>query len=523
MASNKKSHISIASQSHRPIVALSSLTEGLPPLPPIVRYYCDYFDKVFSLKNLDATDEWLLALPNSEKTKVSFQAFDPNTKAVLKSWAAWALTSLAPATVSSYLTNFTSHHKDLSGIFDEFSQGPFATRDFWQHQLSGYNFHASMVSALRSVLIFFCENGISGWNSGHRHFVSTFTYTRQLRRYPQVRDGSSFLSAPEQAAIADYFYTLVDELDNKPSLISNRDLRAACLLYWAFAHGVRPIQLANRDIDDVKIWNTKDEVSVHLRFQFAKQRGRARANSQVRSMKRDWASLMVAYVERRSNFPTSFLTEDERENSLFGLGPTAVRANIARLMFKITGVKRRPYDLRHTAAQRNVDAGMSSLELAEFLMHRSVNTGQVYYECSPTQADRINKALGLSPVYGELASAITSRTIDKRKLLGMPDDCQVGAAPHGFAIAGIGACSIGQSLCTKNPALSCYTCPKFLALADIEIHESVRQVFQKIVWQFVDAEAAETGQPAFTQLRTALEAVDEIISELSAYKQGTRE
>lgn len=183
--------------------------------------------------------------------------------------------------------------------------------------------------------------------------------------------------------------------------------------------------------------------------------------------------MMSIWLDRRKNRPNTI--DLDRPDSLFGIPNVEITQAICKLTKRITGRRRTPTELRHTAAQRQVDAGCSSLELAEFLMHSRVTTGLVYFDFSPTQADRINKALGLSPVYSALSEIIKTRKVDKAKLLGLADDQQIGAAPHGRPIIGIGGCGIGQSHCRKNPGLSCYTCQKFMPLDEREIHEEARR------------------------------------------------
>ena len=303
-----------------------------------------------------------------------------------------------------------------------------------------------------------------------------------------------FLSVGEnicQSGRVHHTSQLRSKVKSTPEGISNKVIRDACLLYWAFSHGVRPVQLANRELRDIRLWQTEDDgTAVHLTFRYAKQRSRGRDAVQTRTMKREWSAMMVEYLSRRLASPSLFVTDPLLSDSLFGLRPKPLAKALKDILRHILDKDRKAYDLRHTAAQRNVDAGMTALELAEFMMHADIDTGQVYYQTSSNQVEKINSALGLSPVYGELAVAIKTGIIDKPKLLGLPPDNQVGAAPHGFPIAGIGACSLGQSLCAKS-------------------------TLQTIVYQFADAEASELGQPAYTQLRAALEGVSQVISDLS--------
>ncbi|MCA4131146.1 site-specific integrase, partial [Pseudomonas aeruginosa] len=164
--------------------------------------------------------------------------------------------------------------------------------------------------------------------------------------------------------------------------------------------------------------------------------------------------------------------------------------------------------------QRLVDAGASQVELAEFMGHSYADTGLVYFDASPAQADRVNKALALSPIYTNIADVARTRTIDKNKLLHLSPDHQIGAVPHGIPIAGIGACNLGQSLCSKNPVLSCYSCRRFMAVTDTAIHREVLDSLRPVVRFFYDESRGEIASPAYMQLRKTLESIQAVIADL---------
>lgn len=96
----------------------------------------------------------------------------------------------------------------------------------------------------------------------------------------------------------------------------------------------------------------------------------------------------------------------------------------------------------------------------------------------------------------------------------MPPDQQIGAVPHGIPIAGIGGCGIGQSLCVKNPVLSCYTCRKFMPLKDSRIHEEVVESLRPVVMDFANASRGNNESPAYTQLRRMLTAATQVAADI---------
>ena len=131
------------------------------------------------------------------------------------------------------------------------------------------------------------------------------------------------------------------------------------------------------------------------------------------------------------------------------------------------------------------------------------------------QAALINRALAVSPIYSRIVEVAKSGIIDRQTLENTPADQQVGAVPHGIPITGIGACSVGQSLCTLNPAISCYTCRKFMPINEADVHRQVLADLRKVVQLFYNEARGERGVPAFLQLRVTLEAIEALIGQLS--------
>lgn len=229
-------------------------------------------------------------------------------------------------------------------------------------------------------------------------------------------------------------------------------------------------------------------------------------------MKRDWTPIFVKWLQQRQAIDRKVLFD--REDSLFGISPHEVTLVVAELTEQITGIRRTPYELRHTAAQRKADAGCTRLELAEFLMHSDIDTADAYIEMSPTQAEKINAALGLSPLFQAIDTALKSRSVNIDELNKLPEDQQISGAPHGHLIAGIGGCAIGQSFCPKTPALACYDCHKFMYLREIAVHEAARDSIRSIVAEFVSTSKGDRVTPAYGQLRRVLDTIEAIIADL---------
>ncbi|WP_170151555.1 site-specific integrase [Microvirga subterranea] len=262
---------------------------------------------------------------------------------------------------------------------------------------------------------------------------------------------------------------------------------------------------------------------VHVRFHREKQANEKDRVAMMRKIRRDWAVLYRQLSAARQAKPLWLIGPDAVDQSFFGLSPGAVSLLIRSLTAELLPCPRNATQLRHTAAQRMADAGASHEELAELLGHNNTRTAILYYRESATQAERVNKALATSTVYSTIVNIHRTRTIDSATLLDRPLDHQIGAVPHGVPIAGIGICELGQSLCTKNPVLSCYGCRKFLPVRDVQVHKEVCDSLYPVVTHFFQASHGEAGSPAYTQLRRTIEAAKQIITEIDGEARSATE
>lgn len=192
----------------------------------------------------------------------------------------------------------------------------------------------------------------------------------------------------------------------------------------------------------------------------------------------------------------------------------------ARIIIKLTGEllpeSRSATELRHSAAQRLADAGASQEELAEFLGHSDIDTALVYFQTSPNQAELVNRALGVSKIYQQVAKIGRERFISLEELAALKDDQQIGGAPHGIPITGIGGCSSGQPACAFNPVMACYGCKKFMPLQDSEVHKKVLREFRGVVSFFAESSRGDSNSPAFLQLQKTIANVQSIITEIES-------
>ena len=463
----------IAAQSDQVSVETLTQVQALPQLPSIIRYLDDFADEWRVVRNIEA-DEWEINA-NGIKDSLNFSSLPHPYRLLAKHWAAWTMARLSISTVRTYLHSLKPlfDQENSNPLYELLSRNPMELRDYWQGTLRiGYS-HFTL-SAAKSLLAFLCEMSLGHLVPEYADFVRSFELPPQ-DKYTAVRTGDVFLGANEETEIVGFLDETNALVRTSPARVDEQTLRSACILCISYQYAMRPLQIAKVRLSDVRIYPGlgKDGPSIHITFLRSKQRSSDKRLPMLRKIKNEWAFTFAELYQRRLTNPHCQIDALALPDSLFGLTPQSVGSLIIKITESITGVPHSANHLRHSAAQRLVDAGASQAELAEFMGHSYADTGLVYFDASPAQADRINKAMALSPIYTNVADIALTRTIDRDKLLSLSPDYQIGAVPHGIPIAGIGACNLGQSLCSKNPVLSCYSCHRFMAVTDTAIHHEV--------------------------------------------------
>jgi Site-specific recombinase XerD len=481
---------------------VTALLASLPPLPSSIRYYDDFFDTYRSIRQPGTLGLWSITT-DGQTREIDFDKFD-HLATLTKHIVAWQLITLDSTTVIIYSDALSSlpmeNMIDLIGSM--LALRPYEVRDLWVKESAFFS--TTQAAALKSYLFGLCALNIGPWKKEHRDYVALLSMPKR-DKYRVVRTGDCFVPLDQQSLLIDYF----DELSlHDLAAIGDEELRDACILAIVFQHAFRPGQVARLKTTDVRLYSTG---AVHFSALLIKKRSKDRGRRVSRRIKREWCSLFIEYSRRRSQM---VLPQDVPQDSYFGLIPAGVGRSIMRGTDRIIGEKWSATDLRHTAAQRLVDAGASHIVVSEFLGHSSLGTANVYIDTSPTQAQRVNQALAISPIYSEVAKVARTRTIDKAALLRLPPDKQIGGVPHGIPIAGIGGCSVGQSLCVKNPVLNCYTCRKFMPVSDAAIHRHVAEELRLVVVEFARASRGNIETPAYTQLRRMLTAVEAVVADV---------
>lgn len=488
---------------------LQRLYAVLPKLPPLLRYYDEFDDKLRSIAAPETQTRFDLSV-NGVLTSVDFSRFHPESALLFKHIFVFILgMDRAVGTAMLYVTR--AYPLAFSDICDLVGTGPAGIGRFWiEFRARDYSHH--VYRCAKTLLLMLCEVQFNGWSNSYKTFISTALPVPAIDKYAGVRAGDVFLSADEEALIVRHLDAAVESVMLHPPSGNRDDLADTLMLVCSYQFAMRPIQIARLEISHVRIWQEdgSDSPTVHLTFHTAKQRSNTHRIPMTRRVKREWAPLFLAWQACRN-------ASDEGPNRFFNVQSNRdVGFRISNLVKRILGDDQigTATDLRHTAAQRLVDAGASHEELAEFMGHSQINTGLVYYHTSASHAERVNQALGASEVYRRVARIGHDRFISAEELATLKGEQQIGGVPHGTPISGIGGCSSGQNICPYNPITSCYGCRRFMPIRDKEMHVKVLDEMREIVLFFDRSSRGDARSPAYLQLQKTIAEIQRVITEL---------
>jgi integrase len=493
---------------------LRHLCAALPPLPSIIRYYDEFDDEIRAIKNPSEQPVFQLTFAGI-RTNLDFARMGGECGYIYKHVFAFLLAQdLSIRTAAGYLSS--AHHLTHADIADLAESGPSRIGLVWK-ALRARALPTGAYLAAKYVLQLLCAYRLNGWSDDYLVFISTTLPLPNKDKYAGVRAGDVFLSAEEEALLVRHLDDVVDRLMNGKAPPSQTEIADAGMLLCAYQFAMRPVQIAMLDVRHVRIWNdpASSLPAVHLTFHMAKQRGSGKRTAMTRRVKTEWTPLFVQWkffldsmnIAGSEHF---FQVESVREvgNRISALVRTLLDSNDIGTAT----------DLRHTAAQRLVDAGASHEELAEFLGHSQINTGLVYYATSASHAERINRALGASDVYQRVAKIAHDRFLSPEELAELKGEQQIAGVPHGIPVSGIGGCKSGQPACPYNPVTSCYGCRKFMPVNDKLLHEQVLADMRQVVLFFDQSSRGDTRSPAYLQLQRTIAEVQAVIAELEEDK-----
>lgn len=471
---------------------------ALPAMPPLVRYRDRYGRKDVTLKQ-PALSEWSLHINGGIRNlRLSFD--HPWIDQFIRAHLADRLIEGSVTTVMNYGHRYIAMHDEGKLHAIVFAVATLTPNDFQKLWIDQFRDQLSRhdAVAIRSAIRFACAWEIGRWHPADLDFVRALP-GHDLDKYKGVRDASSFLPTASQSQIVEFIDQTVRNLDSSGS----DRIRVAAILALSFQFGLRRSQIASLEMSD---FTFHSDDALHIRVELLKQRRQKVGRLVTRRMQQSWVPILRRWIACRPAGEVKF----------FGLAPERIGTLIADALLEITGASYSSQTLRHTSAQRLVDAGISHESLSDFLGHTDTTAAQVYFAASQNQAKLVNMALGYSPTYQGVAAAARGDMITAAQLLSRPVDQQISGMPHGVPISGIGACQAGQSSCQRNPVLACYTCHKFLPVADPEVHATLLVEMRDVVRSFDQLQLIDRVSPAMMQLRVTLEAIEEVVGMASA-------
>ncbi len=481
----------------------SSEVSRLPLPPRVIVYEDDYSERTISINTDEARDRLMLSDAGGH-VGLNFALFEARVRPLIRLFLLTSLIDYAPATVHSYYKGM--RYVDPSCIVEAAMCEPSTLSARWPALTADLSLES--VTVFKRFLSFLCLLRFGSWEHRHQALVSGLQAPRK-DAYATVRSGDCFLGIQEEASLVRW----IDHAATSINTMSKSDIRIDALLVCSYQFGMRPKQLGTLRKRDCEVRAGKEHgpPSVYLTFRTLKQQDvQASRLPLLRKVKREWAPLLEACYKLLSSEPSHAY--------FFGFKNRIAlsTALISRLNEILPGKGRVAYDLRHSMAQRMVDAGASQEEIAAALGHTHLKTGLVYFRASANQAELVNKALGLSDTYQTVAEIAADRFISEDKLARLKGEQQIAGVPHGIAIAGIGGCDAGQPSCPYNPVVACYGCSKFMPVQDLALHKQVLSDFRNVVNEFRVAGAGDQVSPAYLQLRRTIAEVQGIVDQLEA-------
>ncbi|WP_244221127.1 hypothetical protein [Paraburkholderia aromaticivorans] len=275
---------------------LEHMLRSLPQLPPVVRYYDDFDDKLRSLSEVRQGDALGLHI-NGRLFRLDFSRYPPTYSALQKHLLVFLLgEDLRISTCFNVLN--AAMHLDVHDVEHIVKAGPPGISAIWlalrarQLPVHAYRF-------VKAVLRLLCRHRLCGWSESYLTYVSTSLPGPATDKYARVRSGDVFLSADEEAAIVRYLDETSDLVRASGwSGLAYEALCDAAMVLCSYQFAMRPIQVAMLTMRDIRIWKPErdTEPTVHLTFLMVKQQGKLRKRPMVRRVKQEWGVLFIALV-----------------------------------------------------------------------------------------------------------------------------------------------------------------------------------------------------------------------------------
>ncbi len=405
----------------------------------------------------------------------------------------------SPSTIGKFLRSMLRHWTLYKRLL---LAGPEMVSPIWSADVSDID----TAKAGKSLLKLACRASVGAWRPSHLQFVralDTKARATLLAQRGKLKRRERMLDVRTQAKVADTLHEAVHF-----DALHADELEGLAALALMFQHGVRPVQVLSLKREHVKfLVDASGSRACIVSFHAAKQIAGGEFEM-PRQVKPEWAALLERCVAQAVTAQRRRLFAATDVEALW----SDVRAGCRRFGFKVGFTANA---LRHTSAQALADAGHDRESIRRFLGHTNDKSARVYFENSLRQGERINEALGISKLYGDVLALAERRFVSVEQLTAAAEEQQIGAVVGARMVAGVGLCSSGQSNCRFNPVTSCYGCSRFMPSLDRSAHEEAVAGMREQVLQYIDAEKG-AASPAYRQLTAALSGAQQALEYIDA-------
>lgn len=362
---------------------------------------------------------------------------------------------------------------------------------FWERKVTT----TDVAKAAKSILKLVARHSLGAWSTVHLGLIkklSTRENSTIATKHARIASREMLLSPTNQSDIV----RLLDEKAGAPDL-SEWQIEGLAALALGFQHGVRPVQSISLLTNHVYIINEGDEQKACMvSFHEAKKRNQKGDIEMSRQVKPEWAPLIVKLLN---------LALAAGRSRVFSTSDSTKLWNLTRKVCKQYGltINYNYYKLRHTGAQMLADAGHGRSDIKSFLGQTSPNSGTSYLRSSRKQAGFINRALGISKLYSNIASIATGKYVSIEEVEAAPEEQQIAGVVGDRLIAGTGLCAKGQRNCVFDPVTSCYNCKKYMPALNPAIHKEAIAGMRHQIILFVKAGGSEQSA-SYLQLSGAI-------------------
>lgn len=362
---------------------------------------------------------------------------------------------------------------------------------FWDRKVTT----TDVAKAAKSILKLVARHSLGTWSTIHLGLIkklSTRENSTIATKHARIASREMLLSPANQSDIV----RLLDEKAGAPDL-SEWQIEGLAALALGFQHGVRPVQSISLLTNHVYVINEGDEQKACMvSFHEAKKRNQKGDIEMSRQVKPEWAPLIVKLLN---------LALAAGRSRVFSTSGSTKLWNLTKKVCKQYGlaINYNYYKLRHTGAQMLADAGHGRSDIKNFLGQTSQSSGTSYLRSSRKQAGFINRALGISKLYSNIASIATGKYVSIEEVEAAPEDQQIAGVVGDRLIAGTGLCAKGQSNCVFDPVTSCYNCKKYMPALNPAIHKEAIAGMRHQIILFVKSGGSEQSA-SYLQLSGAI-------------------